>query len=88
MLSLAKIKERHDSRFLILGGVTLEYLRDELLVDGIELEGYRGIVVWGVSVLKSCQCLHVFSSTGYELLGEHHWPHGQCMQRSDIVVAV
>ena len=44
MLSLAKVEEGHYSGFLVLGWVAFEDLGDELLVDGIELKGYLGIV--------------------------------------------
>ena len=51
VLALAKIEEWHNGGFLVLGRVAFEDLVDELFVDGVELEGYGGVVVGGVSVL-------------------------------------
>ena len=53
-LSLAEIEEGHYGGFLVLGGVSFKDLGDELLVDGIELEGYGWVVLGTVAVLESC----------------------------------
>jgi len=39
VLSLAQVEEGHDSCFFVLRGIAFKDLGDELLVDGIELEG-------------------------------------------------
>lgn len=51
MLPLPQVEKGHYGGLLVLGGISFEDLGDELLVDGIELERYRGIVVGCVSVL-------------------------------------
>ena len=63
MLSLAEVQKRHDSRLLILRWVSFEDFGDELLVDGVEFEGYGWIVVVRVSMLRCLfegQMVHVF----------------------------
>jgi hypothetical protein len=50
-LALAKVEDGHDSRLLVLRGVALEYLGDDGLVLGRELEGDVGVVFGRVSVL-------------------------------------
>lgn len=44
MLSLSQIQDRHDGRLLVLWGVALEDLVDELVILVVELEGDFGIV--------------------------------------------
>lgn len=51
MLALSKVQQRHDRGLLVLGRVALEDLVHEFLVLLIELEGDRGVVVGGVTVL-------------------------------------
>lgn len=58
VLSLAEVEEGHDGGFFVLWWVSLEDFGDEFVVDFVELEGDRGVVVWGVAVLcrvKNCQ---------------------------------
>jgi hypothetical protein len=45
VLALAKVQNRHDGGLLVLFGVSLEDLGDELLILGVELEGQVGVVV-------------------------------------------
>lgn len=52
VLALAQVEERHHGRFLVLRRVPLEDLGDELLVDRVESERDRRVVLWAVSVLK------------------------------------
>ena len=51
VLALAEVEERHHGRFLVLRRVAFEDLVDQLLVDGVELEGDGRVVVGGVAVL-------------------------------------
>lgn len=51
VLSLTKIKQRHDGGLFVLWGVSGEDFLHELLVDGIEFEGDVGVVVGRVAVL-------------------------------------
>ena len=51
MLSLAQVEEGHDRCFLVLRGIAFEDLGDKFLVDCIEFEGDRGIVVVSVPML-------------------------------------
>lgn len=53
MLALAEIENWHDGGLLVLRGVALQDLRDELLIFGIELERDIGVVVWRVAVLRT-----------------------------------
>jgi hypothetical protein len=51
MLTLAKIEDRHNSRLLVLGWVSLEDLGNYLLVLGGKFKGKIGVVIGRVSVL-------------------------------------
>ncbi len=62
MLALAEIEERHDSSFLVLGGVALEDLVDDYEVLGREFEGDGGVVVGRVAVLKQLVSVEVYIS--------------------------
>ena len=59
-LPLAEVEEGHYGSFLVLGGVSFKDLGDELLVDGIELEGYGWIVLRTVAVLETCVSRSVY----------------------------
>lgn len=52
MLTLAKVKQRHDSRLLVLRGIALEDLIDEGEVLSVELEWERGVVLRAVTMLE------------------------------------
>ena len=52
VLALAEVEERHDGCFFVLRGVAFEDFGDELLVDGVEFEGYGGVVFGAVAVLE------------------------------------
>jgi hypothetical protein len=51
VLSLAKIKQRHDSRFLVLAWVPDEYLLDELLILRVEFERNVEVVLRSIAML-------------------------------------
>ena len=51
MLPLTEVKQRHNSRLLILRGIAFEDLGNKFLINGIELEGYGRVVVVCVTVL-------------------------------------
>ena len=53
MLALAEVEERHDCCFLVLRGVAFQDFGDQLLIDGVEFEGYGGVVFWAVAVLET-----------------------------------
>lgn len=55
MLALAEVQQGHDGGLLVLGGVSLKDLGDELLILGVELEGDVGVVVGCVSVLRAVE---------------------------------
>jgi hypothetical protein len=48
---LAKIKQRHDSRFLVLAWVPDEYLLDELLILRVEFERNVEVVLRSIAML-------------------------------------
>lgn len=51
VLALAEIEEGHHGGFFVLRGVAFEDLVDELVVDLVEGEGDRGVVIGGVAML-------------------------------------
>ena len=51
MLPLTKIEQGHYGSFFVLGWISLKDLGDELLINSIELERYRRVIFWCVSVL-------------------------------------
>lgn len=51
MLPLSNIKQWHYSRLLVLWWVSGKNLLDEFLILRSELEGYRRIILGGISVL-------------------------------------
>lgn len=51
MLSLGEIEQGHDGSFLVLGWIAFKDFSDELLVDGIEVEGDVGVVFGCVAML-------------------------------------
>lgn len=53
VLALAKIEQGHDGRLLVLRGVALDNLFDDLFIVGRELEGDVGVVVGSVAVLDN-----------------------------------
>ena len=53
MLALAEVEEGHHGCFFVLRGVAFEDFGDELLVDGVELEGDGGVVFGAVAVLET-----------------------------------
>lgn len=58
MLSLAEIQQRHDSGLFVLRRVSAKDFLDELLILGVELERYVGIVVWRVTMLIVHSSIH------------------------------
>ena len=52
MLTLAEIKEGHYGGFLVLGWISFEDFGNELTVDVIKGEGYRWIILGGVTMLQ------------------------------------
>jgi hypothetical protein len=52
VLALSEVEDGHDGGLLVLRGVALEDLCDDLLVLGGELEGDVGVVLRSITVLQ------------------------------------